>query len=57
MNPFRPLVDLLAQMWLGLDTANALRHGAAVSPKARAYCMNEAARAAAASSSRSLSPA
>lgn len=57
MNPFRPLIDILAQLWFAVDTASALRHGNSISPKARAYCMNESARAAAASSSRSLSHA
>lgn len=44
MTPFRPLVDLLAQLWFSLDTANALRHGNAVSEKARAYCMADSSR-------------
>lgn len=39
MTPFRPVVDLLAQLWFSLDTANALRHGNPVSERARAYCM------------------
>lgn len=44
MSPFRPLISLLAQLWFSLDTANALRHGNAVSEKARAYCMADSAR-------------
>ncbi len=55
MAPFRPLIDLLAQLWFAVDTASALRHGNTVSPKARAYCMNEAARASSAPASSSSS--
>lgn len=44
MSPFRPLVDLLAQLWFSLDAANALRHGNPVSERARAHCMAESAR-------------
>lgn len=45
MAAFRPLINFLAQLWFSLDTANAIRHGTAVSDRARAYCMNESSRA------------
>ena len=41
MTPFRPLVNLLAQLWFALDAASAVRHGKPVSERARAYCMTE----------------
>lgn len=44
MTPFRPFLDLLAQLWFALDTANALRHGNPVSDRARAYCMDTSPR-------------
>lgn len=45
MTPFRPLIDLLAQLWFSLDTASAVRHGKPVSERARVYCMTEHAPA------------
>ena len=44
MNPFRPFLDLVAQLWVALDTASAVRHGKPVSERARAYCMADYAR-------------
>ncbi|MCD2262228.1 hypothetical protein K3888_05880 [Dietzia aurantiaca] len=41
MSPFRPFIDLLAQLWFALDTASAVRHGKPVSDRARAYCMTD----------------
>ena len=41
MAPFRPLTRFLTQLWFALDTASALRHGGAVSDRARTLCMNE----------------
>lgn len=48
MSPFRPFVDLFTQLWLAIDTANALRHGNPVSERARVYCMAESTRTVAA---------
>ena len=44
MNPFRPFLDLVAQLWFALDTASAVRHGKPVSEQARVYCMTDYAR-------------
>ena len=44
MNPFRPFLNLVAQLWFALDTASAVRHGKPVSERARAYCMTDCAR-------------
>ncbi|MGW8590210.1 hypothetical protein ACWIFB_03110 [Dietzia sp. NPDC055340] len=41
MSPFRPFIDLLAQLWFALDTASAVRHGKPVSERARVYCMTD----------------
>lgn len=44
MSPFRPFIDLFAQLWFALDAASALRRGKPVSARARAHCMTESAR-------------
>lgn len=36
---FRPLFTFTRQLWFALDTANALRHGGAVSAGAQRHCM------------------
>lgn len=41
MTPFRPFLDLVAQLWFALDTASAVRHGKPVSERARVYCMTD----------------
>lgn len=41
MTLFRPFLDLVAQLWFALDTANAIRHGRPISERARAHTMTD----------------
>lgn len=45
MTPLRPFINLAAQLWYSLDTANAVRHGNPVSDRARVHCMSDSANA------------
>lgn len=45
MTPLRPFINLAAQLWYALDTANAVRHGNPVSDRARFHCMSDSAHA------------
>lgn len=45
MTPFRPFIDIAAQLWFALDTANAVRRGKPASAQARVYCMTDFAPA------------